>query len=146
MIKGKVTQNGLTLDLECSSPVEFASAIKGVFNSSRTEKTISVSKYKAVRASGSGRISRWGWSDNDTINAARIIMENKDNLSNISKKVRKYLSAHGDNRTRSLGSINFKVSEIRRSLFDFGRTKRQKNLSVERALSENGMLPVALEA
>ena len=144
MIKGKVTQNGLTLDLECSNPIEFTSTIRGLFNQRGAEK-ISGSRYKA-KTSRSERISRWGWSDNDTVNAARIVMENKDNLSNISKKVKKYLSAHGDNRTRSLGSINFKVSEIRRSLFNFGRTKRHKNLSVERALSEHGILPVALEA
>lgn len=137
MIKGKITQNGLTLDLECSSPIEFVSVLKGTFNSQKTEKVVGESRYKVHK---SGRISKTAWSDNDVVGIARVILENKDNLFNISRKAREYLSTNGDNRNRSLGSINFKVNEIRHSLFSWGKSNRAENLSVKRALSENGML------
>ena len=92
MIKGTVTQNGLTLELECSDPSEFVSVVRGAFNREEIKKTARTSQYKVYARKIKN--PHWAWSDKDIVSAARIVVENRENPYNVAKKVSGYLSAY----------------------------------------------------
>lgn len=140
MIKGTITKNGLTVDLECSNPSEFIDVVKGTF--SRMEKeTVSASSPITTRTR---KYQHHPWTDRDITMIAEMVVGRKDNLNGVGVAVSKALKASGDCRVRNVGTVWSKVAELKDYLLDGGTTKIPTKTI--RQLSNMGVFPITQRA
>lgn len=130
MIKGRVTRNGTTYEIEAETPAEIASVF-GFNSTSSSGTTGDATRTKRTRIAGNSvkrltRRSRKGrddvgtssgkhWSANDVGIVARVIKEGKAAGKNygISKKALRELKEYGDNPRRSRMAVSMLMVAIR---------------------------------
>lgn len=141
MIKGTITQNGMTVDLECSHADEFVSVVRGAFTGKAATKETSVSSSFA----GVPRHKKYQhakWTNNDIATAARFIINNKDSLDGVGIRTYRLLRTSGDVRNRNVGTVWSKVAELKDYLLNGGTLKIPT--STIRQLSGEGIYPLGV--
>lgn len=122
MIKGTISQNGMTVDLECSNADEFVSVVHGTFIARAVVKKTSVSS-SFTETPRRKKYQHAKWTNSDIANMARFIINNKDSLGGVGIRTYKLLRTSGDVRNRNMGTVWSKVAELKDYLLLGGTSK-----------------------
>lgn len=154
ILKGKVTIDGVSVEIEAGTPSELASVLQSVLSVGKKSQTpvakpvdtpSSPSAYSVkpnVRKNKSSGMPRKGyhwWTKNDVLTVARLAIEHGEKQDGFSKRVSRYLRGHGEVRSRSDVNMQIFGNRIHRYLYK-GRTLKM-NKSTLKMLNENGFVP-----